>query len=206
MQGVGDRSAVSDAELDAYLLLIKQPDQGRAFLQIMRSSERTPVKQALYRAVVGGGPYPVQAIWGADDPAMTPAVYGEKARAAAGLAEIGTVPGKHSRRKTRRRPSPVRSRPRRCAWPLPTRCRGAVPASCAQPLPPRRGGAVPASCTWFLPARRRGAGPASSASPAVGVTWPSGPRHAATGGAQIVPFGNSPVPLRATRISCDRDT
>ena len=95
MQGVGDRSAVSDAELDAYLLLIKQPDQGRAFLQIMRSSERTPVKQALYRAVVGGGPCPVQAIWDADDPAMTPAVYGEKARAAAGLAEIGTVPGKH---------------------------------------------------------------------------------------------------------------
>jgi len=95
MQGVGDRSAVSDAELDAYLLLIKQPDQGRAFLQIMRSSERTPVKQALYRAVVGGGPCPVQARWGADDPAMTPAVYGEKARAAAGLAEIGTVPGKH---------------------------------------------------------------------------------------------------------------
>ena len=95
LQGIGDRSAVSDAELDAYLLLIKQPDRGRAFLQIMRSSERTPAKQAVYRAVVGGGRYPVQAIWGADDPAMTLAVYGEKARAAAGLAEIGTVPGKH---------------------------------------------------------------------------------------------------------------
>jgi hypothetical protein len=32
---------------------------------------------------------------GADDPAMTLAVYGEKARAAAGLAEVATVPGKH---------------------------------------------------------------------------------------------------------------
>jgi len=95
LQGIGDRSAVSDAELDAYLMLIKQPDQGRAFLQIMRSTERTPAKQARYRAVVGDVPYPVQAIWGADDPAMTLAVYGEKARAAAGLAEIDTVPGKH---------------------------------------------------------------------------------------------------------------
>jgi haloalkane dehalogenase len=37
----------------------------------------------------------VQAIWGAADPAMTLAVYGEKARAAAGLAEVDTVPGKH---------------------------------------------------------------------------------------------------------------
>jgi haloalkane dehalogenase len=44
---------------------------------------------------VGNVPYPVQAIWGTDDPAMTLAVYGEKARAAAGLAEVATVPGKH---------------------------------------------------------------------------------------------------------------
>jgi len=95
LQGIGDRSAVSDAELDAYLMLIKRPDQGRAFLQIMRSTERTPAKQALYRAAVGGVPYPVQAIWGADDPTMTLAVYGEKARAAAGLAAVDTVPGKH---------------------------------------------------------------------------------------------------------------
>ena len=95
LQGIGDRSAVSDAELDAHLRLIKEPDHGRAFLQIMRSTERTPAKQALYRAVVGSTRYPVQAIWGADDPAMTLAVYGEKARAAAHLAEVDTVPGKH---------------------------------------------------------------------------------------------------------------
>ena len=62
----------------------------------MRSlNERTPAKQARYRAAVGERPYPVQAIWGADDPARTLAVYGEKARAAAGLAEVATVPGKH---------------------------------------------------------------------------------------------------------------
>jgi len=94
-RGIGDPSSVSTAELDTYLALMKGPDRGRAFLQIMRSTERTPAKQARYRAAVGNVPYPVQAIWGVDDPAMTLAVYGEKARAAAGLAEVVTVAGKH---------------------------------------------------------------------------------------------------------------
>jgi haloalkane dehalogenase len=95
LQGIGDPAATSNAELDAYLALIKGPDHGRAFLQIMRSSERTAAKQARYRAVVRDVPYPVQAVWAADDPTMTLAVYGEKARAAAGLPRVHTVPGKH---------------------------------------------------------------------------------------------------------------
>jgi haloalkane dehalogenase len=33
--------------------------------------------------------------WGADDPTMTLAVYGQKARAAAGLADVTALPGKH---------------------------------------------------------------------------------------------------------------
>jgi haloalkane dehalogenase len=94
-QGIGDPAAVSRAELDAYLALIKGPDHGRAFLQIMRSTERTPAKQARYRAAVRDVPYPVQAIWAAGDPAMTLAEYGQKARAAARLPHLYTVPGKH---------------------------------------------------------------------------------------------------------------
>ncbi len=95
LQGIGDPATVSNAELDTYLALIKDPDHGRAFLQIMRSTERTPAKQARYRAAVRDVPYPVQAIWAADDPTMTLAVYGEKARAAARLSRLHTVPGKH---------------------------------------------------------------------------------------------------------------
>jgi pimeloyl-ACP methyl ester carboxylesterase len=95
LQGIGDPAAVSKAELNAYLALIKGPDHGRAFLKIMRSTERTPAKQARYRAAVGNVPYPVQGIWAADDPTMTLAVYGEKARAAAGLPGLHTVPSKH---------------------------------------------------------------------------------------------------------------
>ncbi len=95
LQGIGDPAAVSRAELGAYLALIKGPDRGRAFLRIMRSTERTPAKQARYRSAVGHVPYPVHAIWAAGDPAMTLAGYGEKARAAAGLDRVHTIPGKH---------------------------------------------------------------------------------------------------------------
>jgi haloalkane dehalogenase len=95
LQGIGDPASVSKAELNTYLALVKGPDQGRAFLQVMRSSERSAAKQARYRAAVRDVPYPVQAIWAVDDPTMTLAVYGEKARAAAGLPRLHTVPGKH---------------------------------------------------------------------------------------------------------------
>ena len=93
--GVGDLTAVSAAELDAYLDLLRSGDGGRAFLQIMRGFERTPEKQALYHRVLRDRPYPVQIVWGANDPALKLAVHGEHARAAAGLDQIHTVPAKH---------------------------------------------------------------------------------------------------------------
>ena len=95
LQGVRDRSAVSNAELNTYLELMKGDDGGRSFLRIMRSTERTPEKEALYRAAVGPGRYPVQVVWAADDAALRANVYGEKARQAAGLSEIRLIPGKH---------------------------------------------------------------------------------------------------------------
>jgi pimeloyl-ACP methyl ester carboxylesterase len=95
LQGVRDRDAVSRGELNAYLDLMKRDDGGRSFLRIMRSTERTPEKQALYRAAVRDVPYPVQVVWAADDPALKASVYGEQARRAAGLGRIELIPGKH---------------------------------------------------------------------------------------------------------------
>ena len=95
MQGIGDRASLSKAELAAYLDLMRGEDRGRAFLKIMRSTERTPEKEALYRSTVRGVPYPVQVVWAADDPALKLSVYGERARAATGLTAIHTIPGKH---------------------------------------------------------------------------------------------------------------
>jgi haloalkane dehalogenase len=95
LQGIADRSAVSNAELDAYVDLLKREDGGRAFLRIMRGFERTPEKQELYRAVLGSDRYPVQVVWGERDPALTAEVHGEIARRAAGVEIVHRVPGKH---------------------------------------------------------------------------------------------------------------
>ena len=95
LQGVGDTTQVSNAELDAYLRLMRGDDNGRAFLRVMRSADQSPAKQALYRGVVGDRSRPVQVIWAADDPALALASYGEKARRAAQLDALIRIPGKH---------------------------------------------------------------------------------------------------------------
>jgi pimeloyl-ACP methyl ester carboxylesterase len=95
LQGIGDRSATPKEEVYAYVDLLKREDGGKAFLKIMRGFERTPEKQELYERTVRAVPYPVQIVWGADDPALKLSVHGEQARRAAGLEEIQTVPAKH---------------------------------------------------------------------------------------------------------------
>jgi haloalkane dehalogenase len=95
LQGIGDRQSVTKAELGAYLELMRGDDGGRSFLKIMRSTEPTPEKEALYRSTVRDVPYPVQVVWAAEDPALKLGVYGEQARAAAGLESIQTIPAKH---------------------------------------------------------------------------------------------------------------
>jgi len=95
LQGVANMAAVPKEDLDAYVDLLKREDRGRHFLRIMRGFERTAEKAALYRGTLRDVPYPVQIVWGAQDPALKLAVHGEQARRAAGLEEIHTVPAKH---------------------------------------------------------------------------------------------------------------
>jgi haloalkane dehalogenase len=95
LQGIGDRNSIDKTELAAYLDLMRGPDRGRAFLKTMRSTERTPDKQALYRSTLSDVPYPVQVVWAANDPALKLGSYGELARKAAGLSKIETLPAKH---------------------------------------------------------------------------------------------------------------
>lgn len=95
LQGIGDRSKVPNEELDAYVDLLKREDGGRAFLKMMRGFERTKEKRDLYVSTLRDVPYPVQIVWGADDPALKLSVHGEHAREAAGLEQIHTVPAKH---------------------------------------------------------------------------------------------------------------
>jgi haloalkane dehalogenase len=95
LQGVHDMSAVSRAELDSYVDLLRMGDGGAAFLRIMRGFERTPAKRALYESAVRDVPYPVQVVWGERDPALKLDVHGEQARRTAGLAAVHRVPAKH---------------------------------------------------------------------------------------------------------------
>ncbi len=95
LQGILDRAATPVEEIEAYVDLLKRDDGGRAFLRIMRGFERTPAKQALYRAALHDVPYPVQVVWGAQDPVLKLASHGEAARRAASLTEVHALPAKH---------------------------------------------------------------------------------------------------------------
>jgi pimeloyl-ACP methyl ester carboxylesterase len=94
-QGIGDRNAVSNPELDAYVELLKRDDGGAAFLKIMRGFELTPAKRDLYHGVLGSGRFPIQIIWGEHDPALTLAKHGLPLAKVAGVPEVIRVPGKH---------------------------------------------------------------------------------------------------------------
>jgi haloalkane dehalogenase len=95
LQAIGDRSATPREEVDAYVDLLKRGDRGRAFLRIMRGLERTREKRDLYVGALRGVPYPVQVVWGADDPALPLERQGEEARRAAGVDEVHALPAKH---------------------------------------------------------------------------------------------------------------
>ncbi len=95
LQGIKRRSAVPNEEIYAYVDLLKREDGGSAFLKIMRGFERTPEKQALYLSALQDVPYPIQCVWGADDPALPIGLHGESVRRAAGLDQIHTLPAKH---------------------------------------------------------------------------------------------------------------
>jgi pimeloyl-ACP methyl ester carboxylesterase len=70
LQTIGDRAAVSRAELGAYHSLLKRGDRGRAFLRIMRGFELTAEKESFFRAGLSRRPYPAQVVWGRRDPAL----------------------------------------------------------------------------------------------------------------------------------------
>jgi pimeloyl-ACP methyl ester carboxylesterase len=95
--GIGNRSAVPAHEVDAYRELVLREDGGRAYLEIMRNLQRTAEKARLYASVVDTSqvPYPVQIVWGADDPILALRKHGWRARELSGVQTIHTLPGKH---------------------------------------------------------------------------------------------------------------
>jgi haloalkane dehalogenase len=93
--GIGDPHAVTGPELDSYLELLRRDDGGRACLRILRSFERTAVKRRLYEQVLRTDDYPVQVIWGRDDPVLPLSVHGERARRMVDPERFFTVAARH---------------------------------------------------------------------------------------------------------------
>lgn len=95
--GIRNRAAVPAGEVDAHRALLLRSDNGRAYLKIMRNVRRTAERAPIYKSVVDSTrtPYPVQIIWGADDPVIRLRSHGWRAREAARLDTIHALPGRH---------------------------------------------------------------------------------------------------------------
>jgi pimeloyl-ACP methyl ester carboxylesterase len=92
---VADMHGISHDEAYAYVDLLKRQDGGKAFLKIMRSFEKSPeFRDRCYRAVQNVR-YPVQAIWGAQDMALTYERYGLEIKEVANLPAVHQLPAKH---------------------------------------------------------------------------------------------------------------
>ena len=86
---------INRAEADAYGQLLLGPDSGRAFLQIMRSFERTPAFEQGIKAALKVRKFPAQIIWGKDDPALRMKKYAPHLLKALDLESYEAVHGKH---------------------------------------------------------------------------------------------------------------
>jgi haloalkane dehalogenase len=94
LQGLGDRGAMSLAEIYAYQALLKRVDGGRAFLRIMRGFELTAEKRDLLWRGLGERSYPARVIWGERDPALGLDQL-EIAKRVLGVDDPVLVPAKH---------------------------------------------------------------------------------------------------------------
>jgi pimeloyl-ACP methyl ester carboxylesterase len=88
-------SPTTNAEIDAHQALLLKSDHGRAFRKIMRGFETTYAKSALYATAISDTPYPVQVLWGSDDPFLKLDRHGRIAAELAGLPAPTPLPGKH---------------------------------------------------------------------------------------------------------------
>jgi len=93
--GVLDPTVIGDAEIDAHRLLALGDDDGVGYLNIMRVLRAGGGRS--YQPVVDTTrvPYPVQIIWGAEDPILSLRRRGLEMLAATGLESAHIVAGRH---------------------------------------------------------------------------------------------------------------
>jgi pimeloyl-ACP methyl ester carboxylesterase len=107
LQGIGDVSQVSKAEINTYRTLMKGDDRGRAFLQVSRSAQATASKQELYRQVVEASHIRCRSSGPLRTPRCQPAHTGRKHEQPPGSPPSTAYPASIFRKKTRHPPSPI---------------------------------------------------------------------------------------------------
>jgi pimeloyl-ACP methyl ester carboxylesterase len=93
--GVSKIDVIPKEEVDAYVDLLKREDGGKAFLKIMRNFENSIAFRELCHKAVQDVPYPVQAVWGAEDPGLKYERYGTEIKEVANLQEVHKLPARH---------------------------------------------------------------------------------------------------------------
>tara|TARA_R100000935_G_C2837337_1_gene168903 strand:+ start:1970 stop:2866 length:897 start_codon:yes stop_codon:yes gene_type:complete len=93
--GVNNSSAIPRNEINSHVDLLKREDGGDAFLKIMKSFNDSEEFRSLCLKAVQNVSYPIQAIWGADDPFLTIDGLGQEIKEAAGLPKIHKLSSKH---------------------------------------------------------------------------------------------------------------
>ncbi len=93
--GVNNADDLPKEEVYAYVDLLKREDGGKAFLKIMRNFQKSDdFKKLCYQAVENVS-YPIQAIWGADDPALDYEHFGNEIKRAANLTTVHKLASRH---------------------------------------------------------------------------------------------------------------
>lgn len=93
--GVNDISVVPDEEIEAHLDILKLKDGGDAYLKLMRNFDNTASFRDLCYQAVQNVSYPIQAIWGVDDPFLSFDTYGEEIKKVANLATVHKIASRH---------------------------------------------------------------------------------------------------------------
>ncbi|BAX94269.1 alpha/beta fold hydrolase [Mycobacterium shigaense] len=95
LTGLSPQTRITDDEIAVHQSLLLGSDGAQAFRKIMRGFETTRVKTDFYAQALSNAPYPVQVLWGVDDPLLKIGKYGLIAARFAGVDRPTPVPGRH---------------------------------------------------------------------------------------------------------------
>ncbi|MFV8224435.1 alpha/beta fold hydrolase [Christiangramia aquimixticola] len=93
--GVNSAKLIPSEDIKAYVDLLKSEDNGKAFLKIMRNFNQTESFQKLCFRALNNVPYPIQAVWGEDDPALTFEHFKRELMELTDVEEIHLLDSKH---------------------------------------------------------------------------------------------------------------